>query len=502
METICWLALAVLTLAWVPLASAFGLPDVEQTAQQMAREPYRNRQTEVPPWMRVGAMTYDQWRDIRFRPDQALWRDRGSAFQVQLFHPGLYFDRSVQVHVVENGVVHPLPFSTRFFDYGKNTFADRIPADIGYAGIRIHYPLKGPEYHDELIVFLGASYFRALGRDNVYGLSARGLAIDTVEPSGEEFPHFIEFWLVEPAPDATSMELFALLDGPSVSGAYRFVVTPGLATRVDVEATLFARRTPKTLGLAPLTSMFFFGENSTRRFDDFRPEVHDSDGLLVHFESGEWLWRPLDNPSRINVASLATANPRGFGLVQRDRDFGHFQDIETRQELRPSAWVEPRGDWGPGQVRLVEIPTDNELVDNVVAFWAPDTPPEPGASLHFAYALWWYMDDPSRPPGGRVVATRRDRGGAQAAHHGHRWVIDFEGPALNVLPAGSPPRAVVSATAGAKVFDQHVYKNPVTGGWRLTFQIKPRTDEPVELRAYLARGRDVLTETWSSVWLK
>jgi glucans biosynthesis protein len=502
METIRRLAIASVLLAWAPLAAAFGLADVAQMAEQIAREPYRNRQTEVPPWMRAGAMTYDQWRDIRFRPDRALWHDEGSAFQVQLFHPGLYFDRSVQVHVVDGGVAQPLPFSTRFFDYGKNTFTDRIPPDVGYAGIRIHYPLKGPQYHDELIVFLGASYFRALGRDNVYGLSARGLAIDTVEPSGEEFPHFIEFWLVKPARDATSLELFALLDSPSLSGAYRFVVTPGVATRVDVEATLFARRTPKALGLAPLTSMFFFGENSTRRFEDFRPEVHDSDGLLVRFESGEWLWRPLDNPQRINVASLATANPRGFGLVQRDRDFGHFQDIETRQELRPSTWVEPRGDWGAGHVRLVEIPTDTELVDNVVAFWVPAAPLEPGGSLPFAYTLWWFMDDPTWPPGGRAVATRRDRGGIQAAHDGYRWVVDFEGPTLSALPAESPPRAVASATAGAKLFDQHVYKNPVTGGWRFTFQLKPKSDDPVELRAYLTRGHDVLTETWSSAWIK
>ncbi len=502
MQTVRSILLSALVLTCASDAGAFSLSDVSRTAQEIAREPYRNRQTKVPPWMRAGAMTYDQWRDIRFRPDRALWRDDDSRFQVQLFHPGLYFDRSVQIHVVEDGSAHPLPFATRFFDYGKNTFADRIPPDIGFAGIRIHYPLKNPAYHDELIVFLGASYFRALGRDNVYGLSARGLAIDTVEPGGEEFPHFTDFWLVKPAPNATSLELFALLDSPSVAGAYRFVVTPGVSTRVDVEATLFARRTPKTLGLAPLTSMFFFGENSTRRFDDFRPEVHDSDGLLVHFASGEWLWRPLDNPRRIDVATLAAATPRGFGLMQRDRDFGHFEDIETRQELRPSVWVEPRGDWGAGAVRLVEIPTDSELVDNIVAFWVPAEPPAPGGALSFAYTLWWYMDDPARPPAGRVTATRRDRGGVDTDRRGCRYVIDFAGPALSALPAESPPRANVTATGGAKIFDQHVYKNPVTGGWRLTFQVKPKSTDPVELRAYLTRGEDVLTETWSAAWLE
>ena len=396
-------ALVACTLLAATTAHAFGLDDVAAMARQIAAEPYRDRQKVVPSWMRKtgGTMTYDQWRDIRFRPEQSLWRAEKLPFQVQLFHPGLYFDRSVMVNVVEDGRVAPLPFDAKFFHYGKNDFAARIPADIGWAGIRIHTQLKSPEYFDELIVFLGASYFRAVGRDDVWGLSARGLAVDTVEPSGEEFPHFIEFWLERPKPGAKSMTLWALLDGNTASGAYQFVLTPGVETTVDVEARLLLRRVPKVLGLAALTSMFFFGENRTRWFDDFRPEVHDSDGLLVHFESGEWLWRPLDNPTRIDVASFATRNPRGFGLVQRDRTFDHHQDLETHAELRPSSWVEPRGDWGAGQVRLVQIPTDTELMDNMVAFWVPEALPKPGEPLAYAYRLSWYADDAARPTGGR-----------------------------------------------------------------------------------------------------
>ncbi|MCW5891585.1 MAG: glucan biosynthesis protein [bacterium] len=483
-------------------ALAFGLGDVEQVARTIAAEPYRDRQTVVPPWMlKGGAMTYDQWRDIRFRPERALWRDEKLPFQVQLFHPGLYFDRSVQVHVVDRDRVEALPFATRYFDYGKNTFEKTIPEDIGWAGIRIHAPLKTPEYFDEVIVFLGASYFRAVGRDNVYGLSARGVAVDTVEPTGEEFPRFIELWLETPAPDATSLVVYALLDGPSLSGAYRFAVTPGVQTVVDVDARLFLRRAPKVLGLAPLTSMFLFGENGTRCVDDFRPEVHDSDGLLVQFASGEWLWRPLDNPTRIDVAALATRDPRGFGLIQRDRDFRSHQDIETRAELRPSAWVAPKGDWGAGQVRLVTIPTKDELMDNVVAFWVPDVLPPPGEPLAYGYVLSWYGDDPARPPAGRVVATRRDHGAVGTPRTGHRWVLDFEGEALAGLGADAAPRAVVTASGGATIFDEHVYKNPVTGGWRLTFQMEPKDAAPVELRAFLERRGQVLTETWSSAWL-
>ncbi|MBM4269333.1 MAG: glucan biosynthesis protein G [Deltaproteobacteria bacterium] len=479
---------------------AFDLEDIARIAAENATEPYRDRQKKVPEWMLVGSMSYDQWRDIRFRPDRALWRDQHLPFQVQLFHPGLYFDRSVEINVVEDGAVRPIPYAARFFDYGKNDFAERIPPDIGWAGFRIHAPLKNPEYFDEVIVFLGASYFRAVGRDNVYGLSARGLAIDTVEPSGEEFPRFVEFWLVEPPPDATSLVVYGLLDSETVTGAYRFEVTPGAQTTVDVDAKVFLRNEEKKIGLAPLTSMFFFGENSTQKFEDFRPEVHDSDGLLLHTETGEWLWRPLDNPSRINAASFQLENPRGFGLIQRDREFGSYEDIETRAEIRPSAWIEPRGDWGKGRVELVEIPTTDELTDNIVAYWVPATLPKPGKPLAYAYRLSFFGEDASRPPAGRSVSTRRDRGSVDTPHDGYRYVVDFHGAEVDALTAETPPEAVVSAN-GAELYDEHVYKNPVTGGWRLTFQIKPKKNAPVEMRAYLTHDGDVLTETWSYVWL-
>jgi glucans biosynthesis protein len=270
-----------------------------------------------------------------------------------------------------------------------------------------------------------------------------------------------------------------------------------------VNVVLFARGTrPAKIGLAPLTSMFFFGENTTRKFEDFRPEVHDSDGLLLHFAGGEWLWRPLDNPTRIDVASFAMRAPRGYGLIQRDRNFDHHQDIETRAERRPSAWVEPHGDWADGQVQLVEIPTDNEKLDNIVAYWVPANPPKPGAPLRYGYTLRWFMDDPGRPPGARAAATRRDRGTIDTPNDGYRYVIDFEGDALRALDDATAPRAVVTATGGAMVDDEHVYKNPVTGGFRLTFQIEPEDAQPVELRAYLERDGDVLSETWSYVWLR
>jgi glucans biosynthesis protein len=286
-----------------------------------------------------------------------------------------------------------------------------------------------------------------------------------------------------------------------MTGAYSFTIRPGEQTAVDVEVRLYARSEVKKVGLAPLTSMFFHGENTVHDVVDFRPEVHDSDGLLVQTGTGEWIWRPLDNPRALHVSSFQIEHPKGFGLVQRDRDFASYQDLEARPELRPSTWVEPKGDWGKGRVELIEIPTKADTNDNIVAFWVPESGPKPGTPYTFAYTVEWYGDDASRPPGGRTVATRVDFGTVEDAH---RFVIDFAGGKLDKLPADTVLRGVVSIAGGddsAELVDQQVIKNTVTGGWRFTFQVHPKHKGPVDLRAYLDSGGDTLTETWSYVLL-
>ena len=487
----------LLAAAWLLGASsalAFDFDDVAKQAQAVAAQPFRDPRGEVPGWL-LG-IGYDQWRDIRFRTDRALWRDRGVPFEAQFFHPGLYYDRVVRIHEIDAQGVHDVPFSPDLFDYGRNEFASRVPQNLGFAGFRLHYPLNRRDYRDELIVFLGASYFRALARGQVYGLSARGLAIDTALPTGEEFPFFREFWLERPKPGARTAVVYALLDSPSLTGAYRFAIRPGVQTVLDVEARLFFRRAVAKLGLGPLTSMFFFGEGDTKPQPDYRPEVHDSDGLLIADRSGEWLWRPIRNPPRLRISAFQSPNPVGFGLVQRDRDFDHYQDLETRQESRPSVWVAPQGEWGPGHVELVEIPTDSERHDNIVAYWVPRRPEGSTVPLSIAYELLFYSDDTNLPPGGRVVATRRDRGTRDDTW---RYVVDFEGPGLRSIPEEIVLQGVVttrSSDGDAEVIEQQVLKNPVTGGWRLVFQVRPRGGAPVDLRAFLRRGEQTLTETW------
>lgn len=478
---------------------AFDLHTVAMQAERLAKESYQEPKAQVPDWLLK--ISYDQWRQVRLRPEHALWRDDKLPFQVQFFHPGLYYNRIVTVNLVDNKGVHPLTFSPSQFDYGKNDFASKVPQDLGYAGFRIHAPFKTPKYFDEVIVFLGASYFRAVGRDQVFGLSARALAIETAEPSGEEFPFFKEFWIARPAAGAKELTVFALLDSRSVTGAYRFVIQPGEQTTVKVDLLLYARQEVKKVGFAPLTSMFFHGENTFRPYEDFRPEVHDSDGLLLNLETGEWLWRPFDNPRALNVTGFQVARPKGFGLIQRDRDFDHYQDLETRPDLRPTVWQTPRGDWGNGRVELVEIPTKTDTNDNIVAYWVPGKQPKPGELVAFSYMMSWYGDDPARPPAGRVAATRRDRGTVEGAY---RFVVDFDGKQLQALPGETVLRGVVTIASGdqsAEVLSQQVVKNPVTSGWRLTFQVRPKQKTPVELRAFLDKGGEALTETWSDMIL-
>jgi glucans biosynthesis protein len=477
-------------------AAAFSFDDVAALARKQARAPYKALDGKEPA--ELAALNYDQYRDIRFRPDHALWRADGLPFEVMFFHRGANNFR-VRMDEVVAGKARHIPYSSAEFDYGKNTLSPEKWGDLDFAGFRVHYPLNGGAYKDELIVFLGASYFRALCAGARYGLSARGLAVDTVGAGGEEFPHFTEFWLVKPAADAHALTVFALLDSPRVSGAYQFDVTPGDETVVDVRARLYLRSSVRTLGIAPFTSMYQYGENQPHRAD-FRPEVHDSDGLMVATESGEWLWRPLINPAQTLTTSFSMSGLRGFGLMQRDQRFASYEDNEARYELRPSGWIEPTSSWGPGRVELVQIATPDETNDNIVAYWVPDRVPPPGEPLDFAYRMHWQLHDLKRPPGGYVVQTRVGRGYRPLADDEQQFLVDFTGPTLDALPAGAPVKAVVSAPANGEIEESNAYRIDATGQWRMMVRVKQLdATKPTELRGYLQSGADVLTETWSNL---
>ena len=479
-------------------ARAFGFDDVAARAEQQAKAPYRSA-TRQPP-AELAALDYDQYRDIRFRPDHALWRTDNLPFELMFFHLGKFQMQPVRINEVTAKGARHIAYDSADFNYGKNTLSPKTWGDLGFAGFRAHYPLNNKEYKDEVVVFLGASYFRALGAGLRYGLSARALAVDTVGGQGEEFPRFSEFWVVKPAADATTLTVYALLDSPRASGAYQFDVHPGAETVIDVRSRLFLRPGIATLGIAPLTSMFAFGENQPHR-TDFRPEVHDSDGLMVATGSGEWIWRPLINPKQTLTTSFSMGDLHGFGLMQRDRNFASYEDSEARYELRPSAWIEPVGPWGAGRVELVQLATPDETNDNIVAYWVPDKLPATGKPLDLSYRLHWQgTQQMQRPPGAWVTQTRVGRGYADLADDEQQFVVDFTGPSLTALPADAAVKAVVTAPSNGQVVESNAYRVEATGAWRMTVRVRQLDPkQPTELRGFLQSDSNVLTETWSNI---
>jgi len=449
-------------------------------------------------------LSYDQYRDIRFRPASALWHGQ-SLFEVQFFHRGSYTKQRVNIFEVDAGAVTPVAYDPRFFTFGRLLKVPKAPANLGYAGFRVHYPLQTPAYKDEVLVFLGASYFRVLGRNQHYGASARGLAIDTAEPSGEEFPIFTDFWLVRPQPSDRTLTIYALLDSKSVAGAYQFEIRPGAITEVEVHGEIYLRRVVAKLGIAPLTSMFLYGEDgSGRRFDDYRPQVHDSDGLMNQTGHGQWIWRPLANPRELRVNRFMDENPHGFGLIQRERDFRHYEDLEAQYESRPSYWVQPLGNWGKGGVELVEIPSDEEIHDNIVAYWLPAQAPALGKPMAFAYVLSAYAQAPQWPPGGRAIATRNGNPsvGDNKGHFGpgaRRILVEFSGGDLEGLDGAQPVKPQLSAD-NAQIDALTVQRLP-TGAWRVAFVLTPKAKKAIDLHCYLTLYGEVLTETWVDQWI-
>ncbi|MGH6638112.1 MAG: glucan biosynthesis protein G, partial [Polaromonas sp.] len=498
-------------------AQAWSLDDVAALARQRAQAPFQAASQAIPA--ELAKLDYDGYRDIRFNPGSVLWRADQLPYEANFFHVGPRGD-SVRLHEITPAGVKPLPYDPASFNFGNNKLSPGPWGDLGHGGLRIFSNLNSPTYKDELIVFQGASYFRALGAGQRYGLSARGLAVDTAGAAKEEFPRFTEFWLERPAAGAKQLTVFALMDSRRMTGAYRFDIKPGEQTVTEVRARIFMRATETpvaTLGLAPLTSMFFFGENQPRP-GDFRPEVHDSDGLMIATDDGkgggEWLWRPLQNPASPLVTSFAMKSLKGFGLMQRDRAFSRYEDSEARYELRPSAWVTPLndfGDWGAGRVELLQFATPDETHDNVAAYWVPEKLPPPGQSLDIAYQIAWQGNNQQRPPNGWVTQSRRGTGysklGAEALSQQIQFVIDFAGPALDALPEDAKLEAIATASANARVLESLAYRNPATGTWRMTLRVQRLNNpdqpnmpaQPIELRAFLQHNSNTLTETWTNL---
>ncbi|BCS87957.1 putative glucans biosynthesis protein D [Pseudodesulfovibrio sediminis] len=469
-------------------------------ARTLAQQPYIDHKADIPK--AVKDMTWDQYQSIHFNNDHALWRKKDSRFRGTLFHLGLYFTQPVAFYELNNGLAKRIDYDPGLFKYGKSHIdPEKLPADLGFAGFRLQFK---PDWVRDVVAFLGASYFRAVGKEMQYGLSARGLAVDTALPRPEEFPMFTAFWMEQPKPGSNTATVYALLDSPSITGAYRFDITPGDTLTMRVDAALYPRKAIERLGIAPLTSMFMVGENDRRMGYDWRPEIHDSDGLAMHTGSGEWIWRPLNNPRTLRFNAYTDENPKAFGLLQRDQNFDHYQDDGVYYDKRPGLWVMPRGNWGKGSVQLVEIPTLDETFDNIVAFWSPDKPIEPGQELLYSYDLFWGTAAHGPKQLAHVADTFTGLGGAvgkRRAHFSKRFVVDFTGGKLSRIGDDARVSASIITTAGTiemtRIEPLHSRK-----GYRVRFDLVPpdTSENPINLRLFLKSGKQTLSETWVYQW--
>ncbi|MGH8081501.1 MAG: glucan biosynthesis protein [Lysobacter sp.] len=479
--------------AWAAAGAgqAFAADTVPALARALAAKPYRPADAGLPE--ALARIKYDTWRDIRFDPAQALWKSERLPFQLQFFHRAFLFKQRVDMHVVSGGTATPVVYTPKMFSFGQAPKPTQD--DLGFAGFRVHAPINRVDYFDEVCAFLGASYFRAVAKNLLYGLSARALALNTGAGGNEEFPAFTGFWIEQPAAKAKQIVVHALLDSPSVAGALRFVITPGVETVFDTQLRLYPRVALQRVGIAPLTSMYHFDATDRVGIDDFRPAVHDSDGLAIHNGAGEQIWRPLHNPSNLQESAFQDRTPRAFGLMQRKRAFADYADSEAHYERRPSAWVEPRGDWGEGAVYLIEIPTQDEYQDNIVAFWRPRAPLQPGREHRFDYRLHWCDKHAWVPALATVARTRIGAGPAGS----RRVVIDLDGGRLSKLATDAKPRAVVWSSEG-QIANAVAHPNTGTDGWRVSFELQPGNARSVELRVVLEDAAGPLSETWLYRW--
>ncbi|WP_459615410.1 glucan biosynthesis protein G [Bordetella sp. 2513F-2] len=487
-------------------AGQFSFFDVVKRARELAAQDYSAPTSNLPK--EFESLKFAGYQNVRYREDHYRWRDAGTAFQLGFYHQGMHFKSPVRINEIDAGGVREIPFDMADFDYGPDLKVDpELLKNLGFAGFKVLYPLNTPaKPTDELASFLGASYFRVIGQGQTYGLSARGLAIDTALPSGEEFPAFREFWIAKPSPESRELVIYALLDSPRATGAYRFAIRPQADTIVDVQARIYLREQVGRLGLAPLTSMYLYGANQPSPTPNYRPELHDSDGLAIVTGNQERIWRPLNNPRKLAVSAFNVENPRGFGLLQRAREFSRYEDLDDRYEKRPSLWIEPVGNWGKGSVQLVEIPTPDETNDNIVAFWVPEKQPDPGAPLDLEYRMIWTINEAGlrTTPLAWVTQTRRSREEAKGpdlirrADGSTTLIVDFAGPALRGLPPDAAVSADVWTDDNGQIVENGVRPNDATGGRRLTLRVNVKDPaRPVELRAKLTNGQAVLSETWT-----
>ena len=476
----------------VPAAPSFSRDTVVDLARALAAKPYSAPPNELrDPF---SDLTYEQFVGIKTKPGAAIWSGQNKGFSIELLHRGHIFTSAVDLYLVDNGATTRLNYQQDLFDYGGLKLPEKLP-DLGFSGFRVmHATKEGVEA--ELAIFQGASFYRAVAEGQNLGVTSRGLSIRTADPRGEEFPAFRVFWIEKPTLGDNALTIHALLDAPSVAGAYRFTIRPGEATIIDTELTLFARTYVDHYGLAGFAAVSLFSPLDRRRQDDLRPMVASANGLQMLTGATEWLWRPLSNRENLQYSSFVDTNPKGYGALLRDRNIFNYEDDDQHWERRPSLWIEPLGDWGPGALQLVEIPSESENNENIVAYWRPTTPLVVGLPATYAYRQFWCWDPPTRPP---LATTVEARAGRAPTGKRRRFLVVFSGDILSDPNRTTQLTAALTTSPGA-ASNIRTFLNPALKTCRVTFDIDPSSENFCEMRLVLKSGDTPISETWLYRW--
>jgi periplasmic glucans biosynthesis protein len=468
--------------------SAFDATLVLDAARQLAQRAFVPPNTALPePFTALNAESYQA---ITHRPERRIWSDENVGYEVEPQHRGSIFTTPVLLSTVEQGLVKRIIYDPLRYNFGKLTPATAL-GDIGFSGFKL---LQKGEQSVDFAVFQGATFYRSRARGQEFGAVARALAIKTGDPRGEEFPIFRAFWIERPGTDGVIM-VHAVADSESATAAFRFTLRPGDMTIIDTECTVFARIDIDHIGLGPIQGTYLFGPSRRRNADDVRPQVHDVHGLQMLNGRNEWIWRPLNNPEQLQISSFMDENPKGFGLVQRDRDFNAYQDDDNRFEMRPTIWMEPIGDWGPGAIQLTEIPSNSELNDNIIAYWRPKDVLVAGSRSTFSYRQFWCWVTPER---GTIAETIGFRVGRGNSGRRRRCLVEFGGENLAAVEAAGIVMSL-SASPG-QILNSKLALNTARKSARITFELDPGNEQACELRLVLTVGDKAITETWLYRW--
>lgn len=476
-----------------PAPPPFSRDQITDLARALAAKPYAAPGTNLPA--PFASLSYEQFVGIKTRPESAVWAGEKKGFSIEPLHRGNIFTAPVDLFIVENGASTRLGYDQNRFDYGALKVTENLP-DIGYSGFRVLHAPPGGE-PAELAIFQGASFYRAVAAGQNLGVTARGLSIRTADPRGEEFPAFRTFWIEKPALGDNALVIHALLDSPSVAGVYHFTVRPGEATIVDTELTLFPRTNVDHYGLAGFAAASLFSPlDARRRNDDLRPMAAAVCGLQMLTGAGEWLWRPVSNREELQFSSFMDVNPKGFGALVRERDISAWQDDDQHWERRPSLWIEPLGEWGEGAMQLVEIPSESETNENIVAYWRPKAPLVGGAQATFAYRQFWCWEPPARPPLAVAVEARSGKGPHAKLR---RFVVVFSGDAL-ADPQQTARLSAALTTSPGSATNVRTFLDPRAKTCRVVFDVDPAGENYCEMRLVLRAGETPISETWLYRW--